>query len=483
MTAMTSAEMRGFADRPVRLRRHRLFAPAMRMRLAFFVGYYALNVLFAADKFVAALTFPAFLICCYNVARIAGRYATVEDMLWLLMYVFFVIAPCQTLRFGHFENEGPVTGLFFTNTEISTAFIIIIIFLLSATVTSILIRRLVTAAEPVRYRLKVNVLPVLLVLSVFGFAVFVVAQGGIGNVLADRYSKELSDDGAVGTAGISALGLQMVACLLIAVYAKCMPRRRSAVVVMSTSIALALLFVAQNPYNTARFVFLIAWLPIVLVFISGKLGIKTFYLGVVIGLVVLMPMLNLTSRSGASLAEAIEAVDVSSVLTIPGLDVLDMLVYEVRYLELSDFFWGGKTLGLMLFFVPRSLWPGKETVLAGDMGGALADLGTAATPNLSGFVAGDFYADLGMAGAAIGAVLVSFLLTFFGSKRAVLVHGLDLRAFIFMASAPILVRGSLGSVVSLTFVEMVALAVLTRILCRRVVTDRDGSRKGRGKSH
>lgn len=439
------------------------------MRLSFFFGYYTLNVPFAADKFVVVLTVPCFLICCYNVSRIAGPYATVEDMLWLLMFVFFVIAPCQTLRFGHFENEGPVTGLFFTSAEIATAFGIILLFVLTATVTSILVRRLVRAAEPARYRLRDSALPVLFVLGVLGFAVFAVSQGGMGNVLADRYSKELSDDGAMGTVGLAALALEMVACLLIAVYAKCMPHRRNAgrSVVIWASLALALLFVAQNPYNTARFVFLIAWLPIVLVFISGKLGIRTFYLGVLIGLVVVMPMLNLTSRSGASLAEAIEVVDFSSVLTIPGLDVLDMLVYEVRYLELSDFFWGWKTVGLVLFFVPRSLWPAKETVLASDMGTVLADLGAAAIPNLSGFVAGDFYADLGMSGVVIGAVMVSFLLTFFGTKRAVLVHGMDLRAFVFMASAPILVRGSLGSVVSLTFVEMIILAVLTRILCRR----------------
>jgi hypothetical protein len=243
---------------------------------------------------------------------------------------------------------------------------------------------------------------------------------------------------------------------------------------LSCAVAFGLLLVAQNPYNTARFYFIVAWLPIVLVFISGKVGIKTFYLGVLVGLIVVMPMLNLTTRSGASLAEAAESVDIWSVLTIPGLDVIDMLVYEVRYLELSDFFWGTKTLGLLLFFVPRSLWPGKETVLASDMGVVLADLGTAGTPNLSGFVAGDFYADLGMAGVAIGAVAASFLLTFFGSKRAVLVHGMDLRAFIFMASVPILVRGSLGSVIALTFVEMLSLAVLTRLLCRRVPHN-DGS--------
>jgi hypothetical protein len=428
-----------------------------------------LNVLFAADTFVAALTGPSFLVCCYNVSRIAGAYATVEDMLWLLTYVFFVIAPCQTLRFGYFENEGPVAGFFFSNAEIATAYAIIFLFLLSATVTTVLIRRLVPTAEPAQYRLKKSGLPVLIALSVAAFAAFVVLQGGLGNVLADRYSKEVSD-GAAGTVATAAIALEMVAGLLICVYVKYKTPRTSMGLVAvgaASAVAFVLLAITQNPFNTARFYFVITWLPIILVVISGKLGIKTFYMSALVGLVVVMPVLNLTTRSGASLAEAVEVVDVSSLLTIPGLDVLDMLVFELRYLELSDFFWGTKTLGLLLFFVPRSLWTGKETVLASDMGVVLADLGIAGTPNLSGFVAGDFYADLGMAGVAIGAAAIAFLLTFFGSKRAVLVHGLDLRGFIVLASSPILVRGSLGSVIALTFCELIFLAVLTRVLGRR----------------
>lgn len=470
MTGSADVQMHVRAQVLLERPRHRFSITPRVARLTFFIGYYALNVLFAADTFVAALTFPSFLVCCYNVSRIAGAYATVEDMLWLVMYVFFIIAPCQTLRFGHFENEGPASGFFFTNSEIATASAVIFIFLLFATVTTVLVRRLVPTAAPVQYRLKDSALLVLLVLSVIGFGVFVVFQGGLGNVLADRYSKEVSDDAAAGIVATAAIALEMVASLLISVYLKCMPYRTGtgrALVIISSVVAFGLLLVAENPFNSARFYFIIAWLPIVLVVISGKLGIKTFCLSVLVGLVIVMPMLNLTSRSGASLAEAAEAVDVSSVLTIPGLDVLDMLVFELRYLELSDYFWGTKTLGILFFFVPRSLWPGKETVLASDMGVVLADLGTAGTPNLSGFVAGDFYADLGMAGVAIGAAAISFALTFFGSKRAVLVHGMDLRAFIFMASVPILVRGSLGSVIALTFLEMIVLAALTRVLSWR----------------
>jgi hypothetical protein len=448
------------------------------VRLTFFVGYFALHAALAVDAHVVWLAIPSWLVCCYNIARIKGPYATVEDMAWLILFVVFVIAPCQSLRFGYLELDGPASGIFFTEGEVAKSFAIIFLFLLVATVTNVLVRRVAPAAEPARYQMTGRSLYILLAFNMLAFVAYVVSEGGMNNVLADRHSKELSDDAVSSLVLTVAMAAQMVTCLLICVYAKCRPQRtlRGRLLVRATAAAaLVLLLICQNPFNTARFFLLIGWLPIVLVFVSGRIGIKTFYLSVMFGLVVAMPILNQTSRFGTSLLEAAESIDLSSAFTIPGLDVFDMLIYEVRYLKEADFFWGGKTLGLLLFFVPRSIWTGKETVLASDMGVVLEDLGVAGTPNLSGFVAGDFYADLGMAGVVIGAVMVSLVLTYFGTKRAVLVHGFDLRAAIFMASLPILIRGALGSVLALTFLELTILAVLTRLLCRGARSKSRGS--------
>jgi hypothetical protein len=437
------------------------------MRLSFFILYYALNVWFAADTFLFLITFPTFAVCYYNISKLDGAYATSEDMIWLVIFIFFVIAPCQTIRSGYFENDGEVSGIFFRDDEIETAAAIMFVFLFVATVTNIFARLLAPRADTQHYELNKYALPVLLVFDVLAFAMVVVFQGGISNVLAERLSKEIMDDTS-GILGTAATSVQMVASLLTCVYAKCKPQKTAQarfVVRLSCVIALFLLLICQNPFNTPRFYLMIAWFPIILVFVSGRLGVKGFYLAALSGLVIIMPMLNYTSRFGSSLADAAEHVDMSNlVLKIPGLDVFDMLVFEVRYLQSADYFWGGKALGLLFFFVPRSIWTWKEPTLAGDMGARLYELGTAGTGNLSMFVAGDFYADLGLVGVAIGAVLVSLLLTVFGLKRPVMVHGMDLRAFIFMSSIPILVRGALGAVLALTFVELIILAVLTRVL-------------------
>lgn len=438
---------------------------ASSIRLAFFAVYFGLNATLAADSFVVLLSVPTFLVCCYNVWRIESAYATVEDMIWLVIYLFFVIAPCQSLSFGYLD-ASPASGVFFTREEVFEAFAIIFVFVSTATIVSRLVKRFALAAAPRRYELKSYSIAVLFPLNLVSFVAFVIAQGGLSAVLADRYSKE-----EWSPIANLAMDFQILSCLLIWVYAMCKQSRSDFVriaVGVSAAIALGALLVSQNPYNTARFVLIIAWMPILLVYNRCKLSIRTFFASALFGLVVAMPMLNQTSRNGSSLAEAAAAVDLSSVIRIPGLDVFDMLLFEVKYLEGAGYYWGSKTLSIILFFVPRSIWTGKATIVAGDMGEKLIDWGTAGTGNLSNFVAGDFYADLGIVGVAIGAAAVAFVLTFFGLKRPVLVHGLDLRAIVFMSSVPILVRGTLSAVISLTVLALVYLALLTRVLGRRL---------------
>jgi hypothetical protein len=441
------------------------------IRLLFFGLYYVVNVIFAADAFSVFITFPIFLVCILNVASIRQDYATPTDLVWMVLYFFFVIAPVQSLKAGYLDSDSPAAGIFFSEVELITAATIVLVFVVAATATTLVVRRLVPQTVVRLYTLNDRALPALMAIVVFAFAGFVYFNGGIENVLADRYSKA-NLDGSAGAASASliALTVLLVACLFICVHATDKPHRsiwhrwRAN---LSCAVALALLLICQNPFNTPRFYLMIAWLPIILVFLSGRLGVKTFYLGALVGVFVLMPALNLTTRYGTSLIDAATHLDLSQfLLKTPGLDVFDTLLFEVRYLQSADFYWGQKTLGLIFFFVPRAIWTSKATLLTGELGSRLYDLGSAGTGNLSLFVAGDFYADLGLLGVALGATAISALLTVFGLRRLILVHGLDLRLFVFMASTPILIRGALGAVLPLTFLELIILAVLTRVLCR-----------------
>jgi hypothetical protein len=442
-------------------------------RLAFYISYYVLNVCFAAELFSVLLTLPVFIICCFGVSRIRSSYATVQDMAWLVIYMFFVVATCQTLRSGYFDGESPVNGLYFENYELITAEFIVLLFLLVTSVTTIVVMRYYQVQRAESYDLGDRGFFFLITLSVFSFVMFVIFMNGLDNVLADRYSRVSPEE--LTPIATACLALQSIACLLACVCMKGKPRSPFGSWFLKfwlCVLSVVLLLVAQNPYNSARFMLLITYVPILLVLCSGRIRVSMFYPAALAGLLVLMPILNFTSRFGMSISAALEQINISEyIFKVPYLDVFDTLVYEVRYMQSTELFWGGKTLGALLFFVPRAIWTGKETLIGKDMGAQLVDLKAAGTDNLSLFFAGEFYADWGLLGVAIGAFVVALLLTIFGLKRKITVNGLDLRSFIVMAAAPIIIRGPIAAVIMIPFLELVFLAALTRLLCRRTAAD------------
>lgn len=447
---------------------------ASTIRFSFYIVYYLLNVMFSAELFSFALTLPVFVVCCFNISRIRGNYATAQDMIWLVIYLFFVIAPCQALRLGYFDNSGPASGLYFDDVEIITAESIVFVFLLVASITIVVASNSSpTGAIETNYQISDRGLAVLLLLNVLAFLLFVLMMNGLGNVLADRQTR--ADGAETPPITTAFLALQAITCFLICICVK--TRQQGSIIssippILSCALAVALLVISQNPYNAARFFLLMAYLPVLLIFVSGKIPISFFYLGAMAGMMVVMPLANFTSRYGMSISEASDQIDISQyVFKAPFIDVFDMLVYEVRYLHDGALFWGGKSLGILLFFVPRSFWTAKESLIAQDMGAELVEMGTAGTDNLSLFFAGEFYADLGFIGVAIGAFFVALFLTIYGLKRSTLINGLNLRSYIFMAAAPIVIRGPIGAVIPLLFLQMIFLTTLTHLLCHRTTPE------------
>jgi hypothetical protein len=72
--------------------------------------------------------------------------------------------------------------------------------------------------------------------------------------------------------------------------------------------------------------------------------------------------------------------------------------------------WGEKLGAIVLFFVPRALWPGKPIVGGLDIGNELFAAGMYGTPNLSFFVGCDLYMDFGFVGVALGGVVAAVAL-------------------------------------------------------------------------
>lgn len=443
-------------------------------RMSFYVFLWIINSAAVGDTNTILLTLPTFLVCLFNIHRIRNSYLTVADMFWFVYFVFFVIGPIQSLSDNYFRKGGPVFGVYFTNGEILSAAAIAFLFALSATIAGLLSDRITPPSSHQTKRCVIDsgILVPLSIIAVISFAAFVIFSGGLGNVLASRSQR---DGEGVSLLRVFALASLIISTLFsIAILMAGTQKGRSpglfGVVVVVGS--LMLLAIAQNPYNTPRYFLIQAWLPVILLFLKGRLKALPFYIACLAGMLVVLPVLSVTSRFGTGIIEAMRNIDMrEDFFRIPYVDGFDMLVYEIKYLGYIGFSYGERVLGAILFFVPRALWAGKSQLLALQMGDELTAMDVAGTDNLSLFFGGEFYADFGFLGVVIFGFIFSWIYLRFIHNKRILVNGLPLREFIIISAVPIIVRGPIGANAPLIVVTLAFLFLYLHVFAhsRKVV--------------
>ncbi|MCK0195602.1 hypothetical protein MWN34_01610 [Ancylobacter sp. 6x-1] len=427
--------------------------------------YYAVNVVFRADLFSILITFPMFLICCFNLYRIEGKFIGFEDILWFIVFIFFVIGPLQRIDGNMLPLTGPTSGIIFSKSDMFWGTMIPTLFFLMLTIGSILFRAEGRSGTREDYFLLEDKVIILLVVNVVAFVAVVALSGGLGNLMAARSEKVRED---VSTIAIFAKCMQQISCFFICILYRTKfahPRlgfQRLVALVMS----ILLLLVVLNPFNTARFGLIVTWMPIGFIMLRGMVPVMPFYVAMLMGMLVVMPILSLTSRFGTSIIEAFESVNVSEAFfSLKYIDVSDMMTYLIGYVQEDGHYYGLKSLGALLFFIPRSIWTSKPTLIALDMGDELVAFDRAGTDNLSLFFGGEFYADLGMLGVAIGGLILSFVYARVVIGRRVMINGFELRNLVLMAATPILLRGPIGAVLPVPFLLLGVLFIFTMIFC------------------
>lgn len=434
---------------------------AATLRVLFYLGYYLLNVVFAKDWLAVWATAPLMILILYDVVHIRGRHVFVDDMVTFIFYLYFVVDPVQHINHGHLNPSGPVGAIVYGNGDIVTASLIALLFYL---IYMVLRRYLMRFRRPVdRVLLPGGTMPLLVAIAFVSFAGYVVLFGGLENLFAARYDQNAEDVSALKSVPQA---LQIVSTILLATFVRFRVDRS----LFLFGAAFALLAIALNPFNAARFVLIAAYVPIGFILLRGRIGAGAFYGAAMVGIVVVMPLLSLTTRFG-SLDAAYHrgaATGTSSVLDLPFLDVFDLLVECVRYTKIHGYTWGGKLLVDALFFVPRAIWTGKPTLNALDIGQNLFATRQAGTANLSMFVGGDGYRDFGLAGVALSAVLATALLHLLLYRRPRVVNGSPVLQYMFLAAVPILMRGPIAAIMPILLMQWVWFAVLTRVLGRTV---------------
>lgn len=423
-------------------------------RLAFFIAFWVFAIFTRKSNEGALLTFPLFLIILSQVARLKGSRFISLDMIWFCALAFFVIAPTQSLSDGYMSNGGGVSFIKFSWNELIKAEIIVCL----SFSAFILGRILIQPFKPIQKdllesntpALNKNCVVLLLASAVTFFLLYVVFSGGLMNVLASRDDKTGDANGILGPLF---LAMHAVATIFLSVALRSALSRRKEdskglwFRLFAFAISSLLLLISANPLNMARFVLIASWFPVIMALFGSRVKYIHVYLSLFLGLVVAMPLMSISTRGGIEGVKQFGGTSYAKdVFLLKDIDVFDTLVYSVKMMENRDYYLGKNSLAIVLFFVPRSIWPDKPIVGGLIAGNEIYRWYGAGTPNLSYCIAGDFYMDFGYLGVVVGSLVIAFAF-YFTSRSDVRYDGVRLSELVVAGSIPILVRGPVGAVV------------------------------------
>ena len=296
----------------------------------------------------------------------------------------------------------------------------------------------------------------------------IAATGGVSFILDGRnYTLRLvGDNPALAVVLQSFLQIVPLIGLIVGILHWQRRRTRSAVIWLVLLAALCLPF--NNPLNTARFQFGAYGLMVALFVLRGRIPLVLCYIGLISYLVVIMPLMS-SLRQGTSGFSNLDGNSFGLDFKQLDYDAFSMFTCAV-YRTGDDGFTGGSyLLSVLLFFVPRSIWPDKPVASSIDLGQFLMQHHSGWFDNLSCPPFGDFYMDFGSFGVIACGLIYGVVLAWsdrvFDSWKGRSLFQCGVAAAV-MGFLPILVRGSLGAVVGGFVVTVILFLVISRAMPR-----------------
>lgn len=197
--------------------------------------------------------------------------------------------------------------------------------------------------------------------------------------------------------------------LLFVAVAYILEAKKTGKVTWRTITALACLGIAAFPTGLSRNMMASFYAGLlVLTFDVTKKG-RWFSWVIFCGLVLIFPAMEIFRRIGTlekgGLADLIVR-NFSTCYLEGHFDAHQMIITIMRYVKEFGFAFGGQILGALLFFVPRSIWPGKP---AGTGHTAIVALDQFYFSNVSANLAVEGYVNFGLVGVVLFAVVVGIL--------------------------------------------------------------------------
>ena len=307
----------------------------------------------------------------------------------------------------------------------------------------------------------------------FMLAGMIGATGGVSFILDGRnYTLRLvGDNPALAVVLQSFLQIVPLIGLIVGILHWQRQRTRSAVIWLALLAALCLPF--NNPLNTARFQFGAYSLMVALFVLRGRIPLVLCYVGLISYLVVLMPLLN-ALRHGTSGFSNLDGNSFGLNFKQLDYDAFSMFTCAVYRTGDDGFAGGNYLLSVLLFFVPRGIWPDKPLASSIDLGQFLMQHHSGWFDNLSCPPFGDFYMDFGSFGVIVCGLIYGVVLAWsdriFDSWKGRSLFQCGVAAAV-MGFLPILVRGSLGAVVGGFVVTVILFLVISRAMPRAKKSD------------
>ncbi len=205
----------------------------------------------------------------------------------------------------------------------------------------------------------------------FGFsfvAVIFAALAGPRLLFSVRFAdgQDFTDGGFSTQFLMMARSLSLLSYVIMIYLARMAPSRRERRRNLYAVLLLTPTFLVINyPPGLPRFLLFGNFIAVSLAFVNFRKPLvkagMAFGGGIV--LLTIFPVIKLFATGTASLSDILSAasqVNISSYFLLPDFDAYMQIVSTVTYLENGgDFRYGNNFLGALLFFVPRSIWPGK----------------------------------------------------------------------------------------------------------------------------
>lgn len=248
------------------------------------------------------------------------------------------------------------------------------------------------------------VLPLLISLTIMCLCGYTVSRIGASTFLSTRVEFDSVSVMAFGSQtnvsvvlGVTLGGSLFTACYWLAEWNRFRGKLRSTMACVACFVAIFM----SNPLANPRYW---AWAAYgAMVFVGVKFSVRltrALFIGAPAALIVLFPVLDYF-RSKATAHQSTTLGSVSSMATNPDYDAFQMLTNVVAFTDNRGLQHGKQLLGVLLLFVPRSMWASKPEPTSSFVAKQLGYTFT----NLSSPLPSEGYVDFGLVGAIVYCVV------------------------------------------------------------------------------